>query len=112
MVMRLMYVLSLLFLTFTGSAASAEQATITSGRVGLYWDGGLSGLQLNGPGTQLIGEVMKPPPDRFRAGTLADLNDTISTTNQSHHPFTEQVNGTTYSSVWIKATLTFTTQPM
>jgi hypothetical protein len=111
--MRHLYVTSVLFLTLaTASAAAADSATITSGAVGLFWDGSLSGFQLTGPGTQLIGEVMQSPPDGFSAGTRADLNDVISTTNQSNHPFTEQVNGTTYSSVWIKATLTFTTQQM
>jgi len=87
--------------------ASAGTSTIESGTVVLYWDGSLSGFQLSGSGTQLNGEVLQSPPSFLTAGTSADLSGTVRTTN-SGHPFSETVNGTNYSSVWVKGDFTFT----
>jgi hypothetical protein len=68
---------------------------------------------LNGPGTELIGEFFNGPATSFfTPGTRGDLNGAIHLNpNSSNHAFQEQVNGTTYPSVWITADLTFTTQP-
>lgn len=90
--------------------ASADTSTIESGTVALYWDGSLSGFQLSGSGTQLNGEVLQSPPSVITAGTSADLSGTVRTTN-SGHPFSETVNGTSYSSVWVKGDFTFTARP-
>ncbi|HUK36940.1 MAG TPA: hypothetical protein VLV86_23660, partial [Vicinamibacterales bacterium] len=92
--------------------ASAQTVTITSGSVFLYWDGSLSGFQLSAPGTQLVGEVLQGSAVILQDGAVADLSHTVSAYTNSNHPFTEQVNGTTYPSVWIRASLSFTATPL
>src|SRR5436190_2669967 len=112
--MRKSCVLFVLFLTLAAAAtASAQSATITSGNVSAWWDASLSGLQLSGAGTTLAGEFYNGPvASSFTPGTRGDLNGAVHLNpNSSNHTFQEQVNGTTYSSVWITADLTFTTQP-
>jgi hypothetical protein len=90
--------------------ASADTSTIESGTVSLYWDGSLSGFQLSGSGTQLNGEVLQSPPAFLTAGTSADLSGKVRPT-QFGHPFSETVNGKSYSSVWVKGDFTFTARP-
>jgi hypothetical protein len=101
-----------LLIALIARSSFADTTTITSGTVGVYWDQSLSGFQLSGPGTQLLGENRSGPLGFFTAGTRGKLDGTVPTDNSGHHPFTVQVNGTTYGSVWIKAQFTFTTQPM
>ena len=103
-----------LFAVLTSASVSAQTVTITSGFVAPWWDASLSGLQLTGAGTQLVGEFLGgPAAASFTPGTRGDLNGSISLNpNTSNHTFQETVNGTTYPSVWITANLTFTTQPM
>jgi hypothetical protein len=109
-----LYVWSFLFLALISAPVSAQTVTVTSGNASPWWDGSLSGLQLSGAGTQLIGEFYNGTVSYgFTPGTRANLDGAISLNpNSSNHTFQETVNGTTYSSVWITAQLTFTTQPM
>ncbi len=102
------------FLTLMSASVSAQTVTVTSGMASDWWDGSLSGLQLLGAGTQLVGEYYNGTVAfSFTPGTRANLNGAISITpNSSNHTFQETVDGTTYPSVWITAQLTFTTQPM
>jgi hypothetical protein len=112
--MRKRCVLSVLLVTLAVAAtAAAQTAVITSGDVSPWWDESLSGLELIGPGTHLIGEFYNGPVQYgFEPGTRGDLNGRVTLNPySSNHTFTEQVNGTTYSSVWIKADITFSTQP-
>jgi hypothetical protein len=92
--------------------ASAQTVEITSGTIFLFWDSSLSGFQLTGPGTQLVGEVLQGSTDGLPDGTVADMSRTVATNLHSNHPFVEQVNGTVYNSVWIRATFTFTARPI
>ena len=114
MVIPRRYVYLFLLAVLTSAPVSAQTVTITSGNASPSWDGSLSGLQLIGAGTNLIGEFFSGPVAfGFTPGTRADLNGTIGLgPSTSNHPFQETVNGTTYPSVWITAQLTFTTQPM
>ncbi len=102
-----------LFLSFAlcSAPAVAQTVTPTLGAISLEWDGSLTGFRLAAPNTQLNGEVLQSPSHTFVAGTRADLNEVINTTNQSNHPFAEEINGVMYN-VWVKAQFTFTTQPM
>jgi hypothetical protein len=108
------YVYIFLLALLTSAPVSAQTVTITSGAANPWWDGSLSGLQLVGAGTNLVGEFFSGPVAfSFTPGTRADLNGSLGLgPNTSNHPFQETVNGTTYPSVWITAQLTFTTQPM
>jgi hypothetical protein len=99
-------------LLLSAAGASAQTATVTSGTVFLYWDGSLSGFQLTGPGTQLVGEVLQGSIDGLPDGTVVDMSRTVATNLHSNHPFVEHVNGTVYNSVWISATFTFTANPI
>ena len=80
------------------STSRADSAVITSGSIGMFWDGSLSGIDLSGDGTHLIAEDMATPPQSFQAGQIADLSSTVVTS--TNHPVSVTVGGTMYSSVW------------
>jgi hypothetical protein len=67
----------------------------------MFWDGGLSGIDLQSDGLHLIADDMAVPPQSFQSGQIADLSSTVGTT--ADHTVTLTVNGTTYSSVWVRA---------
>ncbi len=113
MKVRVALLSTFLLLALMSGSVAAQTATLTGGAVSAYWDGSLSGFQLTGSGTQLTAEFNGgPAAQSFTPGTRADLNGSIGPVTSTSHPFQEEVNGTTYSSVWIKFQLTFTTQPM
>src|SRR5215813_6502536 len=66
------------------STLHADSAVITSGSINFFWDGSLSGIELFGNGTHVI----------------ADLSSGVVTSTS--HPVDATINGTTYSSVWVK----------
>jgi len=82
------------------STLHADSAVITSGSINFFWDGSLSGIELFGNGTHLIAEHMTTPPQSFQAGQIADLSSGVVTSTS--HPVDATINGTTYSSVWVK----------
>lgn len=92
-----------------GSTARADSAVITSGVIAMFWDGSLSGIDLQGDGTHLIAEDMGVPPQSFQAGQIADLSTTVG--SSVNHTVTVTVNGTTYSSVWVRAQFSVAASP-
>jgi hypothetical protein len=91
------------------STAGADSAVITSGFISMFWDGSLSGIDLQGDATHLIAEDISVPPQSFQAGDIADLSRTVGTSLD--HPVTVTVNGTTYSSVWGTAQFSVSATP-
>lgn len=91
------------------STARADSAVITSGLISMFWDGSLSGIDLQGDATHLIAEDMSVPPQSFQAGDIADLSRAVGTS--VGHPVTVTVNGTTYSSVWVRAEFSVSATP-
>jgi hypothetical protein len=91
------------------STSRADSAVITSGSISMFWDGSLSGIDLSGDGTHLIAEDMTTPPQSFQAGQIADLSSGVVTS--TNHPVVVTINGTTYSSVWVKGQLSVTASP-
>jgi hypothetical protein len=102
--------LAIAALTVSPGSARADSAVITSGSVSLTWDGSLSGIDLIGSGTHLMAEHLETPPNQMRAGNVQDLSRTSGTSTMSH-PVSATVNGTTYSSVWVKGQFTISAAP-
>jgi hypothetical protein len=75
----------------------------------MFWDGSLSGIDLQGDATHLIAEDMSVPPQSFQAGDIADLSRTVGTSLD--HPVTVTVSGTTYSSVWVRGQFSVSAAP-
>ena len=88
-------------LTNAVGAAQGGPAAVTSGAIQMYWDGSPSGIDLVGPGTHLIAEDAQAPPRSMRVGDLVNVSRKI-TTSIMNHPVSVMVNGTSYSSVWVK----------
>jgi hypothetical protein len=95
-----------IFCLSSGSASAGPVVEVTGGAVRMPY-GGDAPFRLTAAGTDVNGIGATAARRRLTAGTSGDLNATV--TNSSNQPFTETVAGTTYSSVWIKATLAFTT---
>jgi regulation of enolase protein 1 (concanavalin A-like superfamily) len=91
------------------STVRADSAVITSGFISMFWDGSLSGIDLQGDGTHLIAEDMGVPPQSFQAGQIADLSTTVG--SSVNHTVTVTVNGTTYSSVWVRTQFSVAATP-
>ncbi len=98
-------------LMLCAGVAYADSATITSGFISLAWDGDLSGINLAGSGTHLIAEHRETPPDALQAGSVLDLSRTSGASVMSH-PVSATVNGTTYSSVWVRGQFAIAVSPL
>ena len=93
--------LAIIAVVSLASASRADSAVITSAFISMFWDGSLSGIDLQDDGTHLIADDMAVPPQSFHLGQIADLSSTVGTTVD--HTVTVTVDGTTYSSVWVRA---------
>src|SRR5262245_20848423 len=104
---------TLLFLLLMGlpRIAASQTVIVGNGAIAPSWDGSLSGFELLGDGTSLVAEHFDgSPTSGLRVGDVADLSTTIVSAS-SNHPFTERINGTTYSSVWVRAQLRLAAVP-
>jgi hypothetical protein len=63
------------------STSRADSAVITSGFISMFWDGRLSGIDLQGDGTHLIAEDMGVLPQSFQAGQIDDLSSPSARTS-------------------------------
>jgi len=91
--------LAIIAIVCLASTSRADSAVMTSGFISMFWDGSLSGIDLQGDGTHEIAEDMNVAPQSFQAGQAADLSRAVGT--NVNHSVTVTVVGTTYSSVWV-----------
>jgi len=105
-----MYFLAIIAGVSCPLAAFAESTAITSGSVSVAWDGTAGTIELRGTGTHLVAEEVQSAPLSLQTGQQANLSTTI-VTSTANRSFSATVSGTTYPTVWVKGTLTFTATP-
>ncbi len=105
--LRMAMTLSLLCVAAPQFAAGAD---ISGGAVSLYWDSSSSSFSLTGPDTQMSADFRAGTRTAWTVGQTADLSASVNVLDATH-PRTVTVNGTTYSNVFVKGTLTFRANP-
>jgi hypothetical protein len=102
--------LAIVAVVYPASTSFADSTVITSGSFQMYWDSSAGGVDLKGPGTHLVAENMAGAPTELQAGQVVDLSRNVGT-SMVNHPVPATVNGTTYSSVWVRGQLSVTAIP-